>query len=676
MKDTSKRTLALVLSIVGIILVIPMVLAVVMIIAPGIEIFGIKYVSARVGKFEQTINESYLYDNNIHLETNSVPVTITFGEGSGAYGVQFVQHYQGFTKGENTAGVEITNATGGTYGGTGDVYIKVKEYQKFIWANQAQDFYLKIKLPSSYITSGKIYVNSNTSDVTFSSTSATRTLNTIDVTTKGLLKFDSRFNITGTCSICSNGEIIVGDNLKVSGGIKIKTDNANVKINDSISGNIDFESNSGNLTFVSCANLIAKTHIGNITCSNAVNGNVNIETNYGNVNIPTISGSSNVIKSTYGNVDIATANAGNFTIEASRGNVNLGSVGNVTVTTGTGNITVGASNGSVTLSSNGGGNVLVTGQVYGNATVTTNGGSAIFAKAVGSKLKVTTNGGEVKFVTCQTLEANTGNGKISAFETSNTVNGNATITTSGGNISINTIAGSTNTISTSRGSVTVDSLSGTSTIETYENDINIGAASNLTIRSSYSRVTVGSVSSSISVTTNGNVAVGTTTKSVSNATIYAGSGEVTLVNTIGKVVACSNNKVTLNNTSSSDITINCEYNSNGVRTKTYTGGVEATGLKGKVNVYSNSAKNLNLTFSQITDNVNIEVGGACQTAVVLVNGSSYGDVRYAIKSRATSYVYNGNTKVSEGLNLASNAGTHKISMSSSAFVPLTLKFAG
>lgn len=79
-------------------------LAVTMMLAPGLEIFGVKYVSAKVGKYKFSNNVKYSA-SNIILNTGDVPIEITYGM-SGSLGLEFVQNFQGFTKSADTAGVK------------------------------------------------------------------------------------------------------------------------------------------------------------------------------------------------------------------------------------------------------------------------------------------------------------------------------------------------------------------------------------------------------------------------------------------------------------------------------------------------------------------------------------------------------------------------------------------
>ena len=162
MTDGIKKGIVWFFIIVGIFLFLVFGIAVVMMIAPGLEIFGVKFISAKIGNYH--VKNTAIYNKDIVIKTDSVPINIYFSDN---VGIEYQQEFQGFTMSSNTPSLSITNADGLEFDSTRDstVYINVGQYKKFIWANTMKEFYLNIGLPTGYSATHSIKIESNSSSV-------------------------------------------------------------------------------------------------------------------------------------------------------------------------------------------------------------------------------------------------------------------------------------------------------------------------------------------------------------------------------------------------------------------------------------------------------------------------------------------------------------------------------
>lgn len=596
-------------------------LVVTMMLAPGLEIFGVKYVSAKVGKYKFSNTVSYT-SSNIILNTGDVPIEIAFGQ-SGYLGLEFVQNFQGFTKSADTANVKITNGSGDEYhSGDNTVIFDITEYKKFVWANSMQDFYLKLKLPATYISTGTIKINSSRSDITFKGIE--KQFSSLDLQTKGKVDIQNKITLSGDFKISSNSALKLGDNITVDGNVVANMGNEDLTIVNPVGKDITFNSGSGSLNFNTCRNLSATTGSGNINqpTANSISGNLTFNSTSGGVEIDNVSGSQNTVntrsgfiklgKVLNGTLEISTLRAPSFVLrEVHNANINIEGKSTPVINTVTGNLTVNAQ--GLTAG-------VTCAEVFGNATVTIKDGEARFNGTVGGNLTVTKNSGNL---------------------IAGVVNGTVKVTANNGQVNIATIKGAQNVINSQHGIVNVETVEKDLKVENATNAVyTIGSVDELNVNpnrlSTFAcAINVGAVGTSAKINTNAAVSLGYA-GDVADVEISAGRGDVTLKNTVGKVLVASvAHTINLENKYSTDIKLNKYYDSGSGAWKDVTGGsaIVATGLRGSVAVYS--VGTIDLTFAAVTDNVDVVSGSGSEKVKINATCIRYNHVNYNLNTQTS-----------------------------------------
>ena len=596
-------------------------LAVTMMLAPGLEIFGVKYVSAKVGKYKFSNNVKYSA-SNIILNTGDVPIEITYGM-SGSLGLEFVQNFQGFTKSADTAGVKITNGSGNSYiPGEDTVVFDITEYKKFIWANSMQDFYLVLRLPLTALSTGSIKINSSRSDVTFKG--ASTNLSAVDIQTKGKINLQNEMFVSGDFKVSTNSALTLGDNITITGNVVANMGNEDLTITNPVGKDITFNSGAGNLKFNTCQNLKATTGSGSIKepkPSNMISGSLEFNSNSGSVEIGSVLGSTNSVKTRsgyiklgYGGEDNGGNINGNLTISTLRSTpFVLGNVHNATINIdGNASPVIKSVSGNLSVSAQGSVASVTCGAIDGDANISVKDGAITLNGAVGGKLTATTSNGNI---------------------TAGVINGKTQITSLKGRITLATIKGSDNIINNQRGSVNVQTIVHDLKTTSCNNAVyTIGSVDQLEFTAQSGAISVGSVSTSAKISTNANVSLGAS-GDVADVEVSAGYGNVTLSNTIGNVLVTSKHKTTLQNKSSQDIKIN-KYYSGGWKDYASGGEVVATGLKGAVAVYSTDK--ITLTFAEVTANVDVVSSSGSEKVKIDATCIRYNQVNYNLNTQTSS----------------------------------------
>ena len=629
--STGKKLVVWLLIIIATVAFLFMGLVVTMMLAPGLEIFGVKYVSAKVGKYKFSNSVSYS-SPNIVLNTGDVPVEVTFGM-SGSLGLEFVQHFQGFTKSADTAGVKITNGEGNPYvAGDNTVVFDISEYKKFVWANSMQDYHLTLRLPATYSSTGTIKINSSRSDITLKG--ITKNLTSLDINTKGKIDLENNIVISGDLNISSNSALTLGSNINISGNLVANMGNEDLTITNAVGKDITFKSGAGNLSFNTCKNLTAETGSGNINkpSSNMISGSLNFTSTSGSVEIGTVLGAANRINTRSGHIQLGSV-AGSLEVATLRSKpFVLGDVHNTQITIeGTSSPIINSVTGNLTVKAYGSTSAVTCGAITGNTDLLTKDGNITLNGAVSGNLTATTNNGAI---------------------TAGTIGGKVSISSQRGRVNIDTINGTNNVINNQRGSVSVATVAHDLKVDnSFQASYSLGSVDTLNFNATYSSLNVGSVSTSLKVVTNANVTAGTN-GDVANATISAGRADIVLKNSVGTVqINGVGHTITLQNKSSQDIKIN-KYLDGGVW-KDLVGGskVVATGLKGHVSVYS--ANSIDLTFAEVTDNVDVVSGSGSVSGKVTIDATCarYNTVNYDLNTQTNSSpcrVYYGDSEHTDG----------------------------
>ena len=109
--------------------------ALILVFAPGTEIFGIRYVSYGDSNCEVTEPLTEFSGTKIYVSTNSVPININFTEYYSSE-VKFSQKFVGFTRsGFNEAGLNVYTDE------EKNLHIETKELVKWIYAQESDDFF-------------------------------------------------------------------------------------------------------------------------------------------------------------------------------------------------------------------------------------------------------------------------------------------------------------------------------------------------------------------------------------------------------------------------------------------------------------------------------------------------------------------------------------------------------
>lgn len=628
-----KKALIYISIILGVVLFCFFALVVIMMLAPGVEVFGVKYVSAVVGKYENTINET-ITRKDIYINTGKVPVTVHFGDNS-PLGVQFVQHFQGFSKTKNSASVKLTNKDGNEYNPATDsaVYITVTEYKKFIWARDNVEFYLNINLPAEYASFNSLTISSDSSAVKF--VGRNQTINNLTFNSAGGLDIENNLTISNTLTVNTQRYLELGSNVTVSGDVIVNVTNENVKIANPVGKNITFTSGSGDLYINSCKDLTVTTGSGSIVnpTSGQISGNLDFTTTSGNVEIGSICGTESNIHGRTGFIKIDNCLNGNLTIETNRSTVILGNLKSANVTTTTGDITIASVTNNLIVKSTASGNITC-GAVGGDATATTKNGDITFTGAVTGNLTINTPSGNTKMVSCNNLDFSSDSGFLKPNGTKIDVGGKATINNGSNEVIINSVGGNAD-IKSNSGSINITEIKGV--LEKFESDrapLNVRHVKKVeNAKANYSHIYIGSAEEGVKITTSGNVVVGDL-GSVGNAVINSGNGSIDLKNTTGKVDIGGNGHINFVNDSSTDIRINRTTNIRGddvygSNSGAGHGSVTAVNLKGSVRVYS--ANNVDLTFTGSVTLLRVNTDNSSNKVTINLN-TPYNKIDYWLNS--------------------------------------------
>ncbi len=628
-------------------------IVVVLMLAPGTEIFGVKFISAVVGEYETTIRQSFV-DEDIYIYADDVPINITFSA-SGTVGIEYVQHYQGFTRAKDTPEITMLNSEGNTFNANSDsaVFIHVNQYKKFVWANESKDFYFTINLPSDYQNNRTIYVETNNSVVTLSG--ANKAVNNLTVKTNKSINIHNNLTI-GSASFYTQQALTLGENVNIKNSLTAEIPNesltvVNPIINGSTYGNIKFITAGGNLSFNACQNLYMESGSGciNQPTGKTIYGNLIFKTSSGNIEVSTLAGSEHYISSTAGHITLGTV-SGTLNIETNRATVTLAAVNSLNVSTTTGSVNIGSAGGNVVASSSRSGDISC-GAVAGNASFKTYTGDITISGAVVGNLTLETNTGDMYFVSCQNLKSSTKDGNLGGYnDIDPVVNGTVDISSEKGSVVLPSILGTNSTsefdniINCSNGTIQLNTVVGSLKIDSYNSTITIDSVKKVEISSSYSGVTVKSAVEGAKITNiSGKISVGVkddNSCTVGNLYIKSSEGTISAYNTTGTVELASNKDIVLANNSSEKIYINTTGDNNYIGR----GKVTATGLKGDVRVYSEG--DVILTFKEISKDVRVDTKGSSNIVAIDATCVSANNVNYWVQSQKGKecYLYYGENR--------------------------------
>lgn len=402
----------------GLLFVIGSVL--VMFLAPGTEIFGIRYVASGTSKCD-IAEPLQNFTGNLYIDTKNVPIEIDFTD-STSFGIEFRQNFVGFTKSkQRKANLDIT------YSDNGDLHLTANEIEEFAYSQKADTFYkFKLTIPSLYFQSPirSVYITSKTSSVNITGNANVKDFS---VETDGALTIadGNKITVAGVYKNYTSKLIEINDKLECF-SCDLKSTGNNINISNPIVGDIFAKTSGGDLKFVSCRNLKFTSTSGSVKTYgeglNTVAGNVEISTNGGSVELGEVNtlltGDSNIyntneilttVKTEGGSIRIKKMHTG--TISSTRGRMNIDEVYSATVNSKTGNVVVKTIKNSITVNGRNGKVTLGDGGECANPVVSTTTGEITIYEASG-KADITSKNNSIYFNNKDSNDIKLSSGKV------------------------------------------------------------------------------------------------------------------------------------------------------------------------------------------------------------------------------------------------------------------------
>lgn len=419
----------------GVALCCVFVFALVLFLAPGLSVFGVKYIAKGTHTVHETTiiaNKVNSFSGSIRLEVDDIPVQVVFSQGF-SYQVEYYDNFNGLTTSKfDDPSIEYSKDDDGT------AVIKINTFKKFIYENGNSTRYVKLLMPSSDIGGSNaglfdLSIISKNSSITFyyeKDDYYTPNFRNLKIETSG--------------KIISNTEVMASNySLKTINAIKITDDKVTsinaenyilestggkIVVDRDVEGDIYATTKNARIQIRSCKNFIANSGFGDIYSVSEdsgikINGIANITTTAGIVKIDSILGTTekSIINTKTGNVTIKQLYDADIT--TTRGFVYINSARKTNITTSSGSITLEQATSMVTAKSKRG-NVTLGSEstkLY-NPTVDVTFG----------KVKIMQSSGTVKVTTIK-----------SAVELTNKDSSNVTIN-AGGNVTATNLIGAVN----------------------------------------------------------------------------------------------------------------------------------------------------------------------------------------------------------------------------------------
>ena len=356
-----KRLANVFLITLGIALAGVVIFTLVLFMAPGLSVFGIKYIA----RGTHVVSDSYVlteemegenFSGSIRIEADEIPISIVFSQ-KFAYQVEYYDNYNGLTNSKfDDPSIEFLKDADGT------AVIKVTSFNKFIFENSNSSRYLKVLIPST-ITGGtragetSLKIVSKSSNVSFSEEkddAYSPYFRNIDIETNGKVKSSVKVKADNYSLKTINAIKITEDeiaNINATNYI-LNSTGGKIVVDREVDGDINATTKNARIQILSCRNFTANAGYGDVysareTAGVTVNGVANIKTTAGIVEIETIAGSGkSIIETKTGNVKITSVQ--DLDLTTTRGFVRVNSAKNINVTTSSGSITVETATESVT----------------------------------------------------------------------------------------------------------------------------------------------------------------------------------------------------------------------------------------------------------------------------------------------------------------------------------------
>ena len=409
-------------------LVIVAGLGVTMMIAPGADILGLRYIRSTSGSYyeKQTVYCAESSVQEFNITCDNIPINVVFAQ-SYTFSVVLDEQFNGYTKTIDNPDLAVENAGN-------KVNFSVREYVPFLYHNRIDGSALTISIPIYY--RGVVAIQSRDSNITIDGLNGM--LSNLIVTTGGKVNVND-VTLSKLHLNIGSKDAYINTGAKIN-DLHIEAINAQINITDKIDGKITYKAKGGGLYFNACEQLEVDAKSARIASSNEelakVNGDAKINTNakimldvYGNTEIITKSGditlgaetivyggevnlttkSGDVIlngrRMAIGTIktksgDIWAENVSDCNIETSYGFIDVQSCTNLSIVGGSGNVFVKDSNGDVSVSTRSGDVVIGDKEKSLNAKidVKTLGGNIRLINISSGVCSTTTKSGNVNFI--------------------------------------------------------------------------------------------------------------------------------------------------------------------------------------------------------------------------------------------------------------------------------------
>lgn len=349
-----KRLANVLLITLGVALSGVFIFTLVLFLAPGLSVFGVKYIASGT----HVINDSYIltekmadgtFSGSIRIETDQVPISVVFSQ-KYTYQVDYYDNYNGLTTSKfDDPSIEFSKDADGT------AVVKVTSFKKFIYENNSSSRYIRLLIPSTIVGGTKagetsLKIVSKSSSVSFVDEKEDNYdphFRNLSIETSGKISTSTNVKVENY-SLTTINAIKIGEdeieNINATNYI-LNSTGGKIVVDRPVSGDINATTKNARIQIVSCKNFVANSGYGDIYPARKdtpikISGIANIQTTAGIVDIDTISGTTekSIIKTKTGNVKLT--NVQDLDLSTTRGFVRVVSGKNVNVSTSSGSITV------------------------------------------------------------------------------------------------------------------------------------------------------------------------------------------------------------------------------------------------------------------------------------------------------------------------------------------------
>ena len=363
---------------------------VILILCPGVSIFGVRYVGFAQ---EEVKYKAEVVDlkQDVIVESNALGVDIVFNSSRTTAKLDISQAFIGFTTkkmGEEYYTIAREN---------GATKITFLDVPTIVFGTNRNGSAIKLELPSS-LNSLSITSKSSTLNLSGAGINA----RTVNIDTNGVVNVNNAVN----SSVFEVHNATLNVNGSLSGGTTLKVDTFRaVNVNKASSATLDIQAKGSTVSVMSCGNLKVKTTTGKVIMKpgSVVAGNCDIETVSGDIKLNVLDGKL-AINTKYGDVSADYVKRGD--ILSGAGDVKIRSVDNVAIESSSGDIelmsvnnkaTVTTTSGAVKLSS---ADAKNTNEVK-NVSVETRSGDVTAYNLAGEKAKIVTMNGRINVNVCK-----------------------------------------------------------------------------------------------------------------------------------------------------------------------------------------------------------------------------------------------------------------------------------